>query len=333
MDVRGDASDASEAGELLTNIGLQFVPLIAFASNAAVNWPEIELVYDATPGVEEHEFLQSFVPDPPLTWYPGRRVDMDVLSALVGVLDTHPERARLCRSIGRYAEALQTWRGGEEIACVANLYMGFEALTVAALRQHMAETDKGQDQLLAEWGLTDKRRLESEARRRILFQGDEECHRRAKHVSDGLEHGFLDYGEMRKVGAAIVVKLASYLRSGVFSISGLDPALSNRALADPFRRPRGPLALVRYVRGTLVGKAEELAAPGQEHPFMEWRSRIKSVEPDGDERSRMIPADQLTARIGAGIQFWPRRYEAWDGSLIKEPSLVDEVVRGTDHPS
>jgi hypothetical protein len=65
---------------------------------------------------------------------------------------------------------------------------------------------------------------------------------------------------MRKPAYEVVVKTAEYLRRAIIELVDLDPSVVERALGPKYDTPRGPLNLVRYIRGTLIGKPEQLAA-------------------------------------------------------------------------
>jgi hypothetical protein len=259
VEARGPATDLHHAHELFGNAALEVSSIIALAANASMGLLEPELVFDASPETNEHEFLQISVYDAPLTAVPGRRIDVGIVAALVSALAGHQERKRLLRATVQYVEALRSWRPGHEISCLAHLYMGVEALTKAVLREHVRRTGRSEDQLLVDWQV-ERTRLDSEVRRRLIFQGDEECFTKAREVSDGVEHGFTDFNDMRKPAYEVVVKTAEYLRRAIIELVDLDPSVVERALGPKYDTPRGPLNLVRYIRGTLIGKPEQLAA-------------------------------------------------------------------------
>jgi hypothetical protein len=152
----------------------------------------------------------------------------------VKALAAHPERARLLRTTVQYVEALRSWSPGREITCLAHLYMGVEALTKAVVREHLRRTGGSEDQLLIDWQV-DRKRLDSEIRRRLIFQGDEHCFSKARAVSDGFEHGFTDFSEMRKL-------TFSAARNGPGAILRSSSTLRCRRRHQP-RRP--PLAKIR----------------------------------------------------------------------------------------
>jgi hypothetical protein len=81
---------------------------------------------------------------------------------------------------------------------------------------------------------------------------------------------------------------------------------------------RGPLTLVRYIRGTLIGKSEQLAARDQLYPIFEWRTKLKSVRIGQDGLYKFEPDDTMTAKLGEDVKFRPIGFEVWDGSTIRQ---------------
>jgi len=326
VEARGPAPNLDSAVELFGNTALEISALIALAANASMGFLEVELAFDVTPELDEHDFLQSFLPDSPRNLVPGRRIDMEVLEAIVRALTNHPERDRLNRATTQYVEALSSWRLGYEITCLAHLYMGVEAVTKAVFREYLRKMDKSEHKIVEEWGISNsdklKRRkeIEGQARRRLVFQGDAECARKARSVSDGFEHGFSDFGKMRKPARETIVQTAEYLRRAILETLGIEKKLLDRALSEDYRGPRGPLALVRYLRGTLTGHPEQLAAEGELYPIMNWRSSLRTIQIGENGKYSFRPNETLTGKFGAGVQLKIRRFEVWDGCSITAPS-------------
>jgi len=196
VEARGPARNLHEAGEQFGNTALLFATMIALTANADMGQLEPELVFDVTPGASEHDFLQSFVPDPPMDAVPGRPIDVELVSAVVAALAGHEDQQRLCRATAQYVEALRSWGPGQEITCIAHLYMGVEAVTKAVLRAHMRRSGRSLNELVADWNLRISPRtnvgkeVEREARQRLIFHGDLDCARKAREASDAFEHGY-----------------------------------------------------------------------------------------------------------------------------------------------
>jgi hypothetical protein len=174
-----------------------------------------------------------------------------------------------------------------------------------------------EEDLIQEWQI-ERRQLDAEVRRRLIFLQDQEAYVKARAVSDGLEHGFSEYAEMQAPAREVIVRTAQHLRRAIFDMLNLEGQVRDRLLGKDFNEARGPVALVRYLRGTLSGPAEGLAMPDQLYPLMEWRGGIKSVVRGEDNKYSFTSDEAFTAKLGQGVTFTPGRYEVWDGSKIEE---------------
>lgn len=314
---RGEAKDIHEASETFVPEASQLHIIIAFSVNACMGILEPELVIDVSPDTEEHEFLHSFVEATPLITIPNRRIDPKLVNAMIACLVEHNDRARLQRGMNQYTEALGSWHPGRELMCLAHLYMGIEAITKAVLRTHSATTGKSGVELATEWGV-ERKNVESETRRRLIFREDDSCYKTAKKVSDAFEHGFQDYGQIRKPAMAVLVKTAEYLRLSILESLGMERSLVERALSH--ESPRGPLKLVKYIKGKFRGKAEDLPQAGEAFPRIECQSTLKSVSLDAGGKYAAEVEDKRTLFAGDGVQMGVTRYEVWDGSRMRMQS-------------
>jgi hypothetical protein len=174
VDIRGRAPDLPNAAHVFVNAAAEISNIIVLGVNATMGRLEPELVFDASPETNVHEFLQSFMPDWPLVPVPGRKIDVHAIGTLIGAVNSHQERSRVMRAIAQYTEALRSWRPGNEIPCLAHLYMGVEAISKALSRDYLKRIGGTEDALAIEWGvkhaekLTQRRMLESEYRRRLV---------------------------------------------------------------------------------------------------------------------------------------------------------------------
>jgi hypothetical protein len=314
-EVKGAAPSLKEAGELFANTARGINAVIAFAVNADTGVLEPELIFDASPDKDQHEYLQSFIANTPIQAIPNRRIDVGATQALIAAIGKHKEQERLRRVTSQYAQALNLWQPGHEIECLSHLYMGVEAATKLILREHVTRIRTTEEELAVTWGVP-KKHLESEARRRLIFCEDTATYQTAKKISDGFEHGFGDYDTMRKPAQDVIVRCAGYLRGAIIRNLGLDRSVEEILLDAQYEEPRGPVLLVRYLRGTLIGKADQLAAPDQRYPIMDWRWQAKSVSVDAEGKFSIEPNSTVTPRLGEGVQFLPLSFEVWDGSKI-----------------
>ena len=151
VEARGPAADIKEAGEIFANSARGLNTIIALAVNADTGLIEPELIFDASPEKDQHEYLQVFVPDETIRAIPDRRIDLELAQALITAIGKHKEQARLRRAVAQYSQALSLWRPGHEIECLAHLYMAVEAISKAVLRDHLSRAQITEDDLAAKW--------------------------------------------------------------------------------------------------------------------------------------------------------------------------------------
>lgn len=325
VDIRGDAIDVQTAVENFANPARFFALLIGVAANAMVGDLEPEIVYDNTAGIKKRRYFQRFLSAERIPIQSPRVINVDATNAFIRALSKSVEQERLQRAIVQYGLALQHWRFGSEIPSLAHLYMGMETLTKAALRRELDIEGLHQDELLSRWDIPlDK--LDSEVRRRILFNNDEKCLRIAKKASDALEHGFLGFADIRELAISVTIPTANYLRKAIFTFSGLDEANQEILLTNPYDRQLGPLAVHRYVWGYLESEHEtnDLAAEGQDYPMLEWKTKIKSVKIDEAGNYKVDLNEEFTVRLAEGVSFRPERYEVWDASGFEKGGKGEE---------
>jgi hypothetical protein len=121
------------------------------------------------------------------------------------------------------------------------------------------------------------------------------------------------------------VKTAAYLRRAILETMGLESTLLERALGSKYCEPRGPLILVRYVRGTLIGSAEQLAAEGEQYPMFHWQGGLQMVRIGEESVYEFTPKDTVTGSFGPGVQMTHVRYEVWDGSKMHKQRVTNRL--------
>ncbi len=313
----------------LAGLSASLLPLLSLVANAAVCDPIVHLAFEDTAGVDEREFFQTFVPDEKGPPFLGRRVDSQAVLTLLNALGPHPDRERIQRAMGQYQYSLLHWVHGEETLALAHLFMGMEALTKVFLRRECNERRLAEDGLAAHYGI-EKKHLDPYIRKTLLFKGDEACLARAKQASDGFEHGFLDFNEVRSLATDVRDKTATFLRDAIMDISGCDPTALRGIREGRYRVPLGAWKMVKYLRGTLIGKGPDLAAEGNAYPIMEWRSSIKVFRKVEDGKYEYTPDETMTPKLGQGIAFKPKAFEVWgpdDGTGDRPRRGVAEIIK------
>jgi hypothetical protein len=317
-EVSCQAATLREALEASASAVLVTAHVMSFIANAFVGNPEIELGFDATPGVTEREFFQRrLLPGPDLGGLvPGRALDPATAGPFHAALAAHPDVSRLLAAINHYSLALASWRPGMEVLALAPLWMGIENVTGAVLRAHLASRQLSEEQLMGEWGIKERRNLRPEIRRRLIFHGDSEAYSAALEASDGFEHGFLDLATVRKKAQQTHVIVAQRLREAIVNLlTALGPEIRTLLLGTKFQRPRGPLMADHYFWGKIVGAGVQLAAEGARYPRLDWSTRISTVAKNEDGSWSFAFEDNLTVRCGPDVQMKPERREVWDASL------------------
>jgi hypothetical protein len=322
---QGVAADLNTAVESFVNGARELAAILAVATNASMGTVEMDVAYDATPGANEREFFQEYRPEQPVTAVSGRRVNVTATLALIAAVMKHGRADRLRRAVAQYSHALEQWSPGAEAVCLGHLFMGMEALKPLALDYQCQKKGITMEQLAAEWGFKEGRGhqtlnqfLDAEARKRLLFRGNEDCHRSAKKASDDFEHGLANFGTIRKVARGVVVTTAGYLRQAIFELAGLGEEHSNIFLTAPFTGARGPLKMIKYLRGHLLAETEKLAADGEDHPRFRWTSKLDSVFLNEGKIYSFKPNETMTASLAEKAQFRPKSVEVWDGSSLRE---------------
>jgi hypothetical protein len=283
IDARGSADSVEEAIVAFTNAAMFFNNLVSFCSNGYAGDIRFHLAYDNTPGVSERDFFEQFVADERGAPSPSRLVKPELVIQVIEILGNHKETERLRRAIGQYVLALKYWSKGDEILSVAHLFMGMEVLVQVAIRNELARLSLDTEQKLAEHLgipidnlLVMHRELHAAIRREYLFQGDQDCHKKAKKISDGFEHGFSEFDEIRPLAMDVRDKTASYLRTAIIKFLGLPSQIEQDLLSKPYESPIGMEGYVRYLRGKLLSNSDELAQDGFPYPIVDWKFSVAS---------------------------------------------------------
>jgi hypothetical protein len=283
--------------------------LIALSANAWIGDVEIRLAYDNSPGRSEREFFQAFGAEGEsgATRF-GRPIDCDATFALIVALANHAEQARLRRAAEQYRLALSNWLAGHEVLAIAHLWIAVEALTKVAIRRALRDTGAGTTTELAEaWGVPLKE-LDGEIRRRMIFRGDADAARKAREASDGIEHGYLDFGVIRELSGETRKVTAACVRGAIFEFADLGEPWRGRLLEERYSEPLRSW-IVRYLRGRLVGDVDDLAAPGEPYPTFIRTKTLEDVEmlEDGSYHFQMV--ENFRAPFSEGVEFQGRSFE------------------------
>ena len=320
VEARALAATLEQAVTVSGNAAATVTPIISLATNASVGELDPELAFESTPGLFERQFFQIFVPGERGLISRGRIVNIDHVRALLAAIEGHPERDRLLRATAQYHQSLKYWRLGHEILATAHLYMGVEALTKAVLRSNFGREQMTDEQIAARLGLDPNprdpcRRLSTEidaaVRSNLIFQGDADCYRSAKAASDGFEHGYMPFDELRDKAKEVRDRTATYLRQAILQLLPIAPDLRD-SITDPSRfQPLGDRPLVKYLRGRLTAKSDNLASDKNEYPIMTWRTKITSAQVNDKGEYLLKFEEKITPQLADGVSFQPASVEVW----------------------
>ena len=281
-----DSLDSAMSGSLSATRML--CSLIAFAANVRTGTPEVHIAFDSTAGRQEREFLEVFLPDEQGLPREGRLVVTAELTALFGALTSSDEVKRLSRALYQYERSLRYWYYGGEWLALAHLYMAVEALTKSVIRDRCGRDGIDEAELARRNGVDpdDPERprwrpaLDAWARRELIFQADTATYEAAKDASDGMEHGFMDFSEVNRRAAQATESTFRYVREAMVHILALD----QDSYSDLITRPaRDVGSLRKMVRGKFIGTLDDIAPAGEEYPYLEWRSNVRTMTRTGDE--------------------------------------------------
>lgn len=282
--VRGEADDIEQAIRAFGQVLNLVTPIISVTANAHVPEFEYDLIYDSTPGAAtEHRLLQWFrqKASKPLI----RRQQMILPALTLEVINkvvNSTEGARAHRACVQYQEALGSWTASTHLRAVMHLWMAVEALTKACLRTECQRHGVDEAGLCAMWGI-DRKALDGEVRRRLIFHSDDACYQAARTTSDGLEHMFDDFPDLHARAQGCRDCAAVHVRRAIFELIGVEPGDLATLTSMPYLSPVSLESADRVIHAVLIGDGEHLAQSGMGHPMLDtWIPEIRSVQLKGD---------------------------------------------------
>jgi hypothetical protein len=317
IEARGPAASIENAISTFGGIAATITPVIAFIANASVGRLEPELAFDSTRGRTERDFLQVFVPDERNLLSHGRITDIPSVRAVLAAVENRSEKDRITRAITQYSLSLEHWRLGHEILAAAHLYMGIEALTKAVLRVKFNQLSN--EAIALKLGIdpnhVEPRRLPAEIeaaiRSKIIFQADTDSYRNARAASDGLEHGFMPFDQIREKARVTRDRTAWYLRHSILDLLTLDPQLQKRLTDKTHLKPIGDWPLTKYLRGKLMAPTDSLASEKNAYPIMTWRTNITSLQMNEKGEYEIKWNENITPQLAEGVAFQATSLQVW----------------------
>ena len=310
-EVRGHAPTLDEAVQQFSITSQSLCPIFSLIGNTPIEDMVPEIGYDVTPGKEERDYFQHFLPEERILMVERRRIASDLVMRVLNKLFAQPDHERIRRSIAQYYQALRNWEPGQEILAIAHLWMGVEALTPVVLRRELARRSIDRTQLAEDWSIEQKV-LDAEVRRRLILDGDSDSYAAGKKASDGFEHGFLEFSELQEHSRGARLTIAGHLRRTLISVLELDTDDAMTLQSAPYGQP-GHLGVAKYLRGSLSSKSDQLAHPDQLHPFLKWRTTLKEEASDNSDEIKVKIEETITGVFADGVSFRPTTIEVWGG--------------------
>jgi hypothetical protein len=333
---RGPAPSLDLAVSRFTAIARYLTTLIAFTANTQVGTPEAHIAFDATNGERDRDFLEVFLPDERGHPSEGRLVQIAELTAVFAGLDSVEDAGRVARALDQYGLALRYWYFGGEWLALTHLYMAVETLTKAVVR-HRCKVDEVAEEALAETLGIDvtnadkwQHELEVWARKEVIFQGDLAAYRKARHASDGVEHGFLELDKVHREALAVTEITFKYVRQAILELIHVE-RVEFPELYD--RLPRDVQSLRRMIRGHFVGDGTDPAPMGEEYPHLEWNSSVTTWRREGDRFTSALN-DKFVVRCSPEYSFSGAALEVRGRTEPGSPLHLDVSVEvGETSPS
>jgi hypothetical protein len=297
------------AQRALIESALDVASILACASNATIDAPQLERAYDITPGAHHRDFYKNFGLHLSERERRVREVPLVEATSLFDAVAQHVDRDRIVRATRQYRLALTYWESGLETLALAHLYMGIEAIAEAALRRELSLRGMDEGTLAEEWQLPKEElgkrlhsNLVSHARRRIVFQGDEQTHKKARDASDGFEHGFKDVSDVDALSREVRTTTARYLRESILRVTLHEGPVLQVLLSPPldFVLHAGPPTF--ELRAELLGDVEMLAPPGLDHPDVVFEALPIDVRRVEDGQFQVLHRGFGEWQLGDGVR-------------------------------
>lgn len=323
IEIRGSAESIEGAIKNFSIAANTVLPAIALSANAYIDQVETILAFDISPNIDRRNFAQYYVErERGKELYEGRFINVDMAKAVIQAIYSSQNNVRAFRAANQYLLALHHWKPGRDSLCLAHLYMGIEALTELAIKRECRIESVDKAGLAKKWGFDieagdkDKRHqnrktFDAEIRKRILFQGDEECYRLARQASDGLEHGYLSLNEVYDNASQIKNRLFHYLRADIFELLPLTEAIKKQLLDKPYDIPLGFWNITRLLKGYLIGSKNQFAEIDYGYPWIERTSRIKSVTKTENGKDKYTFEEDYAPRLGDKMSLNVVSLETW----------------------
>jgi len=316
--VRGEAHDLDDALTRLSNAAVRNLSIISVAANAAILSPHLHVAYEALPG-GRFKAVRTLGADPQAA---HRVIDIDRTGELLEAFDRHAKEIRLLRAAENYGESLRRILPVSSIHALMHLWIAVENLTRVVAermqREHGAATISVLGLALGvepRPGQTapDARDVSSEIRRQHIFDGADDVHKALREASDGVEHGYLSFGEAREGGEKVFDRAAQLVRQSILRESGVPTTSIEALMTGIYTRPLPLWRAQVFTEGTL-GPDTNVSF---EDPI--------SLRPEADLRIESITPDEHATTVALDA-----RVPSFDGVVERIALSAPGEFRGLD---
>lgn len=320
LEVHGPATSFKEARESFPGVAIGISAILSFAANAYAGDPALVSVYECTPSAEERGFYQRLLPTPQGLPRPIRKLPIPATGHFFSAALAHPAAGgRLARAIGQYHQALAMWTPGHEILMLAHLFMAVDTVTPVLLQSLCSEWEVDRlglaqkldvDITQLNWASA----LDGAIRLQQIFEGNRACYQSAKKASDGFEHGFLSFKDIREYSSEdIRLKTAGYCRRAILRLLRLEDSIFRTLTSDPHHDPLQSWDVVAALSGTIraddAGLLHGLVADG---PLLAPQIGLASASRNDDGQLTFQPTFRATGQnIPPGVQVQLDGIELW----------------------
>jgi hypothetical protein len=151
---------------------------------------------------------------------------------------------RLKRAVGQYNLTLRYWLPETLALALVHLFIAAETLTdIARDRSGMTDEDLAEKQKIAmKVGPLKNRQdlmraAKNYARHKFIFHDDDTTHKRAADASDGFEHGFMDFEDIKAAADAVALPTAQHVRRAILEFTDFDQGARDVVLSEKFETP------------------------------------------------------------------------------------------------
>ena len=259
-EIRAESTSAEGVEPRLASTLGQTLPVLALSGNAAVADP-LAVAFYGLDLAEPQPFIGYGTPRAH-EWFPpgARRFDQDSTAALMRAVGQHPQYPLLIRAIEAYRRALGHWVPEEHLLAGEYLFIAAETLSRCLIESRAGAK-----------GITPKNLAQLEGvstdalRRRYLeqdvFGGDAAALEAVNQASDGFEHGYMDFDQVRGLIGGVLGRSMGHVRRALIRASGLDAAAQDRLFVEEFEEPRGLVPAIRFIRGQIRRKDSDRPPP------------------------------------------------------------------------